>query len=1067
MAVVSRRSFLKIPVAAGLMGVTTSALATQAKAASKDDKDAETFDAEACYKEGYNICVNVCAEGSVLLKNKDNVLPLAEGTKVTLLGSMSYNYIVGGSGQGADDQDTVMMNDAFYEAGLDVNETGWAWLAEQCGGKRMVDEKDPAPVKGGGGFGAKSSSWQGYTSIHEFDAGVYEQGKQKLMADGYTDYAIVTFARNGAEGASPSMDYDKDGSTLTGTTYLELNDNEKNLLTFAKQNYKHTIVLINAPYAMELGFIDAEQYRVDACLWIGLPGEAGLVGVGTLLTGRNTPSGRTTDTWAYDVTTNPTYYNTDDNRYANCMTARGTNQAFYQYEEGIYVGYRYFETADAVGYFDSAEFKALPFKNGSVSGYDKVVQFPFGYGLSYTTFSSTISKSDVKLAAHGTNSITVKVTNTGKVAGKEVVQLYMEAPYQSDTQSFGIQGRGLEKAKVVLIGFEKTKKIEPGASEEVTISFETDDVASYDNFGQGSWVLEKGTYKFNIQSDAHHWGEKGSKNAVSDQVSVDLATSLVYKESGSASSAEFVGARKSDHAVATNVMDDVTAGDGNMLDGYLSRSDIAGGMKQIMSHTSDEQPNENLRQAAVDVLKLSGKSTMEYEFETYIGGKKTKLTKTFYCYGNDIMPFAEKLPDGTDVNTLSDPEWGKTYYVIEGEKDGNLIKVVDSQPASGSYHKLSCDDMAGVPLTTKEGEALWDKLASMTQMSEALEIQGNCGWQVPAVASVGKAAQNCNDGPSEANLGKNGGGTFFPCEVNLTCTWNRSLVRDAGVAHGHQDILFNVGICYGPGMNTHRSPFGGRNYEYFSEDGFNGGEIGGSWVSGVQSTGVGTFAKHSGVNDGDTNRGGNTTWVNEQAVREIYQKPFEIACKRYVMNGIMGSMNRVGLSWFHYGFYNTIIRKEWGWGGLLITDSDGASGDVYNTPQCMLAVRGGMLAFNAYPDDRTTVAVYGDATSYVLGRHQLHYLMRDALFQYCGTKTIDAEGNVSGSVSSKTTTGGASSLPVAGIAGGVAAAALVAAGVGFGLHKKKKAAKGSAPKEDSAVSAGSAADDDDDDDAQL
>ena len=1047
---ITRRNLFKVAaVAAGLGGAAATAVGSPGIALADDAAgEVESYNAADCYQEGYDVCINVEAEGSVLLKNENDLLPLAEGTKVTLLGSMSYNYIVGGSGQGADDQDTVMMNDAFAEAGLDVNASAWAWLADQCGGSRMLDERDPGADEGSSSsFGSSSSSWQGYSALHEFSIDVYEGGRDEILADGYTDYAVVTIARNGAEGASPSLDFDGDGSTLTGTTYLELGRDERDLLAFCAENFSHTILLLNSPYAMELGFLDAEEYNVESCLWIGLPGEAGVVGVGTLLTGRNCPSGRLVDTWAYDVTTNPTYYNTDDNRYANCFTASSgdaaSNQPFYQYEEGIYVGYRYFETADAMGYFDSAEFTAHEFKNGAVSGYDQVVQFPFGYGLSYTTFTEEITASDIPLEAHGENSITVKVTNTGGVAGKRVIELYMEAPWQTDTENFGIKGVGLEKSKVVLVNFEKTDLLEPGASQELTITFETDELASYDNFGQGCWVLEAGEYKFNIQDDAHHWGEAGSDNAVTATVSATLDDSIIYDDEGDVPGAEYAGARSSDAKVAHNVMDDVTAGDGCMLDGYLSRSDIAGGMEAIMAHSSNEEPNENLREEAVAILGLTGTETGEYSFETYVKGEKATLTKTFYCYGNDIMPFAEHLPDGTPCDTLDDPLWEQTYYVVEGEEGpGGLISVVDAEPSSGSYHILSCEDMANVPIDTEEGLAIWDKLANETTIGEAIEIQGNCGWQISAVGSVGKESQNCNDGPSEANLGKNAGGTFFPCSVSIAASWNRALAREMGVAHGHQDVLFNVGIAYGPAINTHRSPFGGRNYEYYSEDGLIGGEIAGSWVAGVQSTGVGTFGKHCGLNDGDTNRGGNTTWANEQAVREVYQRPFEIACKRYVMNGVMGSMNRVGMSWFHYGFYNTMLRDEWGYKGMLITDSDGASGDVYNTPQCMLAVRGGMLAFNAYPDDPSTVAVFGDATSYVLGRHQLHNIMRDALYQYCGTKTVDAEGNAVGGVSAATASGSTSGgVPVAGIVGAATVAAVAAVAAGIALKRKSASAK--------------------------
>ena len=916
--------------------------------------------ADEAYAEGYDVSVQLEAEGAVLLKNS-GILPLAEGTGVTVLGAMSYNYVEGGTGSagGLDDENTVLMLDAFFEAGLDVNEDAWYWLEEQCGGERGVDSADPAQV-----------GWTSYQKIHEFAPDVYEAAKDTLLLDGYTDYAIVTFSRSGAEGASPALDYDGDGSTLTGSTYLELDENEKALLAFTKENFAHTIVLVNSAAAMELGFIDSEEYNVDACLWIGHPGEAGITGVATLLTGRNNPSGRLVDTYAYDMTTNPTFYNTDDNRYANA-----NGQTFYQYEEGIYVGYRYFETADSVGYFDSDEFASIAFKNGSVRGYDQVVQFPFGFGLSYTTFTEEIVSSDITLAPHGVNTVTVKVTNTGDVAGKNVVELYMDAPYQSDTERFGIKGRGLEKAKVVLVGFDKTDVLEPGASQELTLSFATDALASFDNFGQGCYVLENGTYTFNVQKDAHQWGDRASAS-----VTFDLAEALIYNEEG-------VGARDTDKVVAKNALDDVTAGDGNMVDGYLSRSDIAGGMKAIMAHTSDETPNEEVTDAIEEVLALTDDESAEYTFETYLGGVKTTVTETLYAHGNNMMPFSEKTPDGLDAESFEDPLWEQTYYVVEGQvtDNGNPV-VVDSEP-SEAHHVLTVQDLAGVDIYTEEGLKLFDLLANMTTIDEAIEIQGNSGWQVSEIASVGKPAEKSSDGPGEAANGTFPGATWFPCAVSIAATWNTDLARLEGVAYGHQAILAGVGDAYAPAMNTHRSPFGGRNFEYYSEDGFIAGEIGGSATAGIMSTGTNVFIKHAALNDGDTNRGGNTTWANEQAIREIYMLPYEISLKTYNANGVMGSLNRIGMSWFHYGMYKTIMRDEWGWQGMLITDGDGGSGDCYNTPVAMLSVQGSMLSRGTYINARSTEAAYGDATEYVYARSMLHNIMRNCLYQYASTLT--------------------------------------------------------------------------------
>ncbi len=937
---------------------------------------AETFDANECYAEGYSVNVQLESEGAVLLKNT-GVLPLAEGTKVTILGAMSYNYVEGGTGSagGKDDLNTVLLADAFFEAGMDVNEDAWYWLEEQCGGERGVGSADPSGV----------GDWTSYRGIHEFPIATYEAGATDILKDGYTDYAIVTVSRSGAEGASPSMDYDGDGSTLTGATYLELDQKEKDLLAWCKANFAHTIVLVNSAAPMELGFIDSEEYNVDACLWIGHPGEAGVVGVGTLLTGRMNPSGRLVDTYAYDMTTNPTYYNTDDNKYANLSTSSvngsgGGHQAFYQYEEGVYVGYRYFETADAMGYFDSAEFKALTFKNGSAAGYEQVVQFPFGYGLSYSTFTEEIVASDVKLEPHGTNSITVKVTNTGSVAGKNVVQLYMDAPWQSDVENFGIKGVGLEKAKVVLIGFDKTGILQPGESQELTISFETDNLASFDNFGQGCYVLENGLYTFNVQKDAHQWGERAAAS-----VKVELPAAIIYDAQGDVPGAIYAGARGSDVAIAKNAMDDVTAGDGCMLEGYLSRSDIAGGMKAIMAHQSNEAANEMASEALVEALGVREEDHYEYTFETYIKGVKTTLTSTIYANGNNMMPFSMYTPDGLVADNFEDPLWEQTYYVVEGEKTaaGNPV-VVDKKP-KGDYHILTVNDLAGVDIYTEEGLELFNKLANMTSIDEAIEVQGNAGWKVPAVESVGKPQQIAVDGPGEPGNGQYNGGTWFTCAVTIAATWNRDLAYAEGVSYGHQTNLFGIGCAYAPAMNIHRSPFGGRNFEYYSEDGFISGQIGGSTVAGIQSTGTNVFIKHAALNDGDTNRGGNTTWANEQAIREIYMIPYEVSIKEYGANGVMGSLNRIGMSWFHYGMYKTMMRDEWGWQGMLITDGDGGAGDVYNSPQAMLSIQGNMLSISQYINSRQTIAVYGDATDYVYGRYMLHNIMRNALYQYCST----------------------------------------------------------------------------------
>ncbi len=742
-----------------------------------------------------------------------------------------------------------------------------------------------------------------------------------------------------------------------------------------------------------------------------------------MLSGRYNPSGALVDTYTYDVSTNPTFFNTDNNRYTS-------GQTFYQYEEGIYVGYRYYETADAEGYFDSSAFSSIQFKNGTASGYDEVVQFPFGYGMSYTTFSQEIVDSDISLEAHGQASVTVRVTNTGTVAGKEVVQLYMEAPYNQDS-SLGIRGRGLEKAKVVLVGYAKTDILEPNASAEVTIEFDVDDLASYDNFGQGCYVLEQGTYYFNIQDNAHCWSQNaGDDNAVYDSVSVNLSETIIYNE-------ENAGARDSDETVAENSMDDVTAGDGNMLDGYLSRSDFAGGMAIIMEHTSNEEANEVLRSEAQEVLELSGTETVEYSYQTYVNGVKTTLTTTYYAKGGTMMPFGTALPDGTSTSTFTNPLWEQTYYVLEDENgdvilnDDGYFDVLTSAPTDGSaYHELSVNDLVGLNLNTDQGKAILDRLAEMTSISEAIEIQGNSGWNVSAIPSVGKEAQVAADGPGEAGNGGTAGNTWFPCAVMIAATWNDELAYREGVAYGHQAILAGLGVSYAPAMNIHRSPFGGRNFEYYSEDGFISGHIGGNAVAGIQSTGTSVAIKHMALNDGDTNRGGNTTWANEQAIREIYLLPYEISVKDYGANGIMGSLNRIGLSWFHYGMYYTILREEWGFQGLLITDGDGSDGDTYNNAQAMLSIGGAILNRGVYINAASTMAAYGDATSTAFGQTMLQLVIRSALYQYLSNGEIGVTTSGGGSINAGL---------VIGIIAAVVVVAVVIVIVAVVVNKKKKA----------------------------
>lgn len=986
--------------------------------------DSAMSDAD-CMEEGRDVDTEIESEGAVLLRNENNTLPLEKGSKVTILGAMSYNYICGGTGSagGKYDKYTYTMKEAFdgskaegsgvsTEKYLDVNEKAWNWLEEAVGGSRNADSK----YEGHTGTGELSTiagsdyvenkdaygngDWGGYSRVCEFDESVYEDNKDSFMQDGYNDVAIVTFGRSGAEGASPVMDYDGDGVASTGTTYLQLSEDELGLLDFCNKNYDKTIVLINSSTPIELGEIEQEEYGVDACLWIGHPGEAGLVGVAQVLTGDVNPSGHLVDTYAYDMSTMPSFYNNDDNKYTNVENIKtgfdqSNNFGYYQYEEGIYVGYRFYETADAEGYFDSDAFTTHEWKNGTAKGYDEVVQYPFGYGLSYTTFDEEVTASNIDLTAHSSNSITVKVTNTGDVAGKQVVQLYQEAPYGTD-ETCGISGVGLQKSAKALIGFQKTGIIEPGESEEVTITFDTDDLASFDSYGHGCYVLEKGDYKFHIGLNAHE--------DVCDPVEASLSESIIYDEDNA-------GARSSDEKVAKVAMSDVDAGDGNMLDGYLSRSDFTGGMETIMQHESSCK-EEALSDALVDVLATPALGTTEYTYETYENGQKVQKTTTKYVGGADYEAYAtDENVDGKDQNDdsyLYDDEntehkidYGKVYYVVV---DDNGDPVVDDD---GNYQvtedetsmrlDVNCEFLKDVDYSNE----IWAYLLDETTLDEQINVQGNLGWSTPAVESVNKTREDVVDGPGESGNGNSsyGTNTWFTSAVVNASTWNPYLLNKLGIAYAHQSIKNNLAGAYAPAMNTHRTPFGGRNFEYYSEDGFIGGKMGAAEVAGLQSEGIYVYIKHMAMNDNDTNRDGNITWFSEQAAREIMLKDYEICVKEtYVVDddetgtghfetgqgtlGIMASLNRDGISMFHPGMYRTILRNEWGFNGLVVTDGVGPYPWVMTPGAGLFGGVEGQLGGSTI----TTYYDYeGDATSTNYGKYLLRQTTKHMLYQVCQT----------------------------------------------------------------------------------
>ena len=735
------------------------------------------------------------AEGIVLLRNENGALPLDAGAKVNLFGYASVDPIYGGTGSGAGDTTgNVDVIAGLKNAGLEVNEQ----LAD------FYRNSGVSRIKQSGFSGSD------FTPA-EVPAASYPES---LLADAraFSDTAVIVISRIGGEGGDLPMNMHAAGYTAEddGRHYLELTQDEEDLLALVKgQGYAKVIVLVNASNAMELGFAE----DVDACLWIGSPGTVGFNAVGRVLTGEVNPSGRLTDTYAYDLTSSPAYWNAGDFSYSNL-----SGRSYVEYAEGIYVGYRYYETAAADGAID----------------YAATVQYPFGYGLSYTNFEQSIESFSVE---DGIVTMRIRVVNTGSAAGKDVVQVYYTAPYTPG---------GIEKAHVVLSGFAKTALLQPGESETLPVSFPAEDMASFDSKENGCYVLEAGTYEIKLMHNAHD---------VIDSREYIVENTVVYNAENP---------RSSDRAAAVNRFSDVEKG---QVEAYVSRSDWTG----TLPHGRADG-----REAPEAVVKA----------------------------------FTNKAPYAVDEN---DPE----------------IVFADNG--------LKLSDMTGLAWDDPQWELLLQQL-SVDDMSEMI-LKG--GWSTPAIESVGKPATADIDGPAGLNsLISSLRGVSFPSEVVIGSTWNTELVQEFGRVFAAEAKANGVAGLYAPGMNIHRTPFSGRNFEYYSEDGLLSGKLGAAQVRGAASEGVYLYAKHFVLNDQDENRLHLSVWSNEQAMREVYFRPFEITVKEGKTTAVMSSYSYLGTTWAGASrpLITEVLRGEWGFTGMVVTDSAMANID-WMDPN--LAIRSG------------------------------------------------------------------------------------------------------------------------------
>lgn len=796
-----------------------------------------------------DITTRIEEEGIVLLENKDNTLPLnvEKNAKVNVFGQSSTAIVYGGAGSGASDEtDNVTLQEGLKQAGFDVNEDLTKFY-----------EDHKTKKKGQNVFNLKGGDY----NINEPATSEYSD---KLISDAkkFSDTALVVLSRNGGEGGDLPMDMASYTGGDAGKHYLELQSCEQEMLSMVEKNFEHVIVLVNSSNAMELGFL--EDKNVDAALWIGGPGSTGCVAVGEVLCGAVNPSGRLVDTYAYDLTTAPAYYNAGNFTYTS--NGEDTSEHYVEYAEGIYVGYRYYETR----YVDNETGKC------DEDAYNKVVQYPFGYGLSYTTFEQKVTHHEVK---DGKINIEIEVKNTGKVAGKDVAQVYVTAPYENG---------GVEKSFVELEGFAKTGMLEPGKTEKVTVSFDVEDMAAYDYINQGCYVLEKGTYEIKLMNNAHD---------VLDSFTYDVEDTIVYDENH---------ARSTDQTAAVNTFD-FAAGDVT----YVSRGDWEGTLPTARVEK---------KEATAEIL------------------------------------------DQLNLDHIS-----KLY--VNPSNEGDKI-------TTGADNGLTLSDMVGVPYDDEK----WDKLLDELSVDEMAKLMGYGGFSTIEIASIDKVATIDIDGPAGLNaLTSDISGVQFPSEAVIGSTYNVELVDEMGQTYAQEANAHGVVGIYAPGLNIHRTPFSGRNFEYYSEDPVLNGKLGAAMTRGCNSMGVYCYPKHFALNDQETNRSGVCVWSNEQAMREIYLKAFEIVVKEGNNHGLMSSYNRIGTVWSGgcKELLTNVLRGEWGFEGAVATDY--ANAKLLNADQALMA--GGDLMLS------TTGATLSDkVTGSIEGQQKLRQASKNVLYMVVNSR---------------------------------------------------------------------------------
>lgn len=809
---------------------------------------------------GKQLSSDIGDEGVVLLKNQDGVLPLTE-KKLNVFGWASTNPCYGGTGSGGvDSSQSISLLAGLENAGFELNTE----LSDFYTDYNTV--RETGSLDGNTNWTLPEPSADSYTA------------EMMDNAKAFSDTALIVIARIGGEGDDLPTDMSTvkyitdepgmahEGDFVAGQTYLELSKTERDLVDLVTSNFDNVIVLYNGANAFELGWVD-EYENIRGVVTVAGPGQDGFGSLGRVLSGEVNPSGRLADTYVYDLTKTYNFNNIGSFLYDNTQEFADKDTdlynlvSFVNYTEGIYVGYKFYETAAVEGLID----------------YDTTVQYPFGYGLSYTTFEQKMS--DLQVSEDGSVSFDVTVTNTGDVAGKDVVEVYFTPPYTNG---------GIEKAEVNLLDFGKTGLLDPGASETLTFTFNEEDLASYDDLVNRAYVLEKGTYNISIRSDSHTVLD--SRDFVKD-------STVVYDQDNP---------RSTDQIAATNVFDDAR---GNVT--YLSRAD---------------------------------------HFANYAEAT--------------AAPASYSMPDDVKAVFLNNDTYNPEDY---NNPD-------DVMPTTGASNGVMLADLAGKDYD----DPLWNDLLDELTVEDMGTLIAKAGFSTIEIPSIGKVATNEIDGPSGLHsfFNPNMKGYSYPAPTTLACTWNKELAHRLGELIGTEASEVGVNGWYGPAMNIHRSAFSGRNFEYYSEDAQLSGEMAAQTVAAAQERGVYCFLKHFALNDQELNRNNQLcVWANEQAIREIYLKAFELPVKEGHATAAMAAFNYIGHEWAggSSALMKTVLRQEWGFRGMVLTD---AALDGYNYINGDQAIRNGTDAI-LNPDlvEETSVHDQTSATSVLAMRDASHNIL--------------------------------------------------------------------------------------------